>query len=29
VGKLPNGDYEAIIKTEGMKINVDYTVKDL
>ena len=28
-GKLPTGQKEAIIKTEGMNINVDYSVNDI
>ena len=28
-GKLPNGKLEAIIKTEGMVKDIDYTIKDI
>ena len=28
-GKLPKGELEAIIETEGMKLNKDYNIKDI
>jgi hypothetical protein len=28
-GKLPTGEVEAIVKTEGMIKNVDYTIKQI
>ena len=28
-GKLPNGKLEAIIKTEGMVKDIDYSIKDI
>ena len=28
-GKLPTGQLEAVVKTEGLIEDVDYTIKDL